>query len=227
MPQKRNSQEPPEVMTWGKATPVLVVCVIFDALRFMFEWFIFFGPALAGLICTVAAGNTSVGSAVGTAVTGSVCATGAALAGVAGVEVTAPLGVVMAMATGLAGWLTVGIILIIFNGRIFKENALWFAASLLVSEVPFIGSIPAITLIVWRMYSNQIRIEKAAMKAYEASRAAEQLQQRQQQEAQLMQTRAAQVAQTQEQEAANDEMYSQVEAANDEQYIPDKMDRAA
>ncbi len=198
----RNNKKPPEVMTWGKATPALVISVIFDALRLMFEMFWFFGPALAAVICTVKAGGSSVA--------GGVCTLVAGAAGFFGAGAIETFGVVMAMATGLAGWLTVGLVLMIFNGRIFKENAIWFAGSLLVSETPIIGSVPALTITVWRMHSNQIRIEKEAYKKWEKENADAQAQERNRQNAQLMQARAAQ------QEAANDAMYEQSQATNEE-----------
>ncbi|MBI5405621.1 hypothetical protein HY972_01095 [Candidatus Kaiserbacteria bacterium] len=223
MARRKNSPEPP-VMTWPKATPFLVLAAVFDALRFMFEWFIFFGPALAGVACTVSANNTAIGNAVGTAVTESVCGGGAVAAGFLGAGIIGPLGIVMAMVTGFAGWLAVGIALVMFNRRIFKENALWFAASLLVSEVPFIGSVPAITLAVWKMHGTQIRVEKAAHKKWADEQAAQQLQERNQQAAELMQLQATQQAQIMQQEAANNAAYA--EAANDEE-IPESVREAA
>ncbi len=192
-PQKRNNPEPPEVMTWGKALPVLVIAAVFDALRFMFEWFIIFGPAIAAAYCT-AKGS----SYIGITASGVLCSTGAAVGGFFGAAFIGPFGMVMAIVTGFAGWLAVLIILLIFNGRIFKENALWFGVSLLISEMPFIGSIPAITIAVWRMHSHQIKIEKAALKKWEKENANAQLQERRQQQvaqqAQLMQMQAAELA---------------------------------
>ena len=41
MSRKTNDSGPPKVMTWGKATPALVISVISDALRLMFVGFIF------------------------------------------------------------------------------------------------------------------------------------------------------------------------------------------
>ena len=159
MPQKRNNTPPPEVMTWGKATPALVISGIFDALRLMFVGFIFFGPAMAGLYCDYKVSDL-MGTAFGLTTAG--CAAGAATLGFFGAQAFMAFGMVMAMAVGFAGWLAVGIWLMITNARIFKENALWFVGSLLFSEVPFIGAIPAITVSVWKMHSNQIKIEKEA-----------------------------------------------------------------
>ena len=159
MPRKTNNKPPPEVMTWGKATPALVISVIFDALRLMFVGFIFFGPAMAGLYCDYKAGEW-IGSAFG--LTKTACATGAVALGFFGAPALIAFGTVMAMAVGFAGWLAVGGWLLATNSRIFKENTLWFVGSLLFSEVPFVGAIPAITASVWKMHSNQIKIEKAA-----------------------------------------------------------------
>ena len=115
------------------------------------------------------------------------------------------------MATGFAGWLIVGGWLMATNSRIFKENALWFVGSLLFSEVPFIGAIPAITVSVWKMHSNQIKIEKAAFAKWEKENA-DALVAEKRQQAQIRQEKLAM------QKVANDEMYSQVQTANDEKY---------
>jgi hypothetical protein len=127
----------------------------------------------------------------------------------------------MAMAVGLMGWLTVGLMLILSNARIFEENAghaLWFAASLLISEIPIIGTIPALTVVVWRMYRVQIKKETAALRKYESEQAAALEEERQQRLAEFMQSRALQQAQMaqaeqQEQEAMDAAAYEQAEAA--------------
>lgn len=217
MPRNRNKSEPPPVMTWAKATPILVVAVIFDALRLMFTFFWFFGPAITAVLCTVAVSGT-VGATIG----GVACSTFAAVGGFVAAPAITAFGVVMAMATGFAGWGVVGGWLMMTNARIFKENALLFVASLAICEIPFIGSIPAISVAMWRMHHVQIKKEKAALKRYEEEQAAAQLKERQQQEAQF-QYQAAQQAQFAKQEAANDAAYA--EAANDE--IPEEVRRRA
>ena len=209
MPPKR-SKPPPEVMTWGKATPALVISVIFDALRLMFVGFIFFGPAMAGLYCDYKVSDI-IGTAFGLTTAG--CATGASTLGFFGALAFMAFGTVMAMATGFAGWLAVGIWLMITNSRIFKENALWFVGSLLFSEVPFIGAIPAITVSVWKMHSNQIKIEKEALAKWKKENADAQAQERKQQ-INAVQMRIAQ------REAANDETYNNEE-------IPEEVREAA
>ena len=75
--------------------PVLVLCVIFDALRAFFSMFWFFGPALAALYCT-----SKVSGAIGETAGGLFCGTGAAVAGFYGFVPAAIFGTVMAMAVG-------------------------------------------------------------------------------------------------------------------------------
>lgn len=188
MPQKRNNQEPPPAMTWTKASPILVLCVLFDALRFMFNQFWFFGPVLIGIGTSAVVGG----------VTGKVAGVIAGGASVLGAPELQIFGIVMAMAVGLFGWLTIGLLLITTNTRIFKENAsntLWFIAGLGISEIPFISTLPALTGTVLKMYSTQIKKEKAMLRKYEKEYADAQLRERKQQAAELMQVRAAQLAQ--------------------------------
>ena len=181
-------------MTWAKASPVLIIAIIFDAVRCFFEMFWFFGPALAGVGCTFGV-NGWIGTTLVT-VGGKLVAVGcAALAGVLGFYGSGAIeafGVVMALATGLIGWLTVGLILIITNARIFKENeghALWFIVSLAISEVPIVGSLPGLTVIAVKMYSTQIKKDKAALKKYQKEREELQNQDRNQKIAEFMQER--------------------------------------
>ena len=202
MPQKRNS-DPPPVMTWTKATPVLAIAILFDALRLLFEGFWFFGPALAALYCANKVGGVWL---VGGLIT-KACVIGAAALGLAAVEVTAVFGTLMAMVVGFAGWLTVGITILISNGRMLRANIFGFVASLLVSEIPIIGSIPAITIAVWRMYRRQIKTDRAAMKKWEAGQANIRLQEQNQQAMALLQIQAG------EQQAADEESYAEEQAA--------------
>lgn len=205
----KSSGDPPPVMTWGKAAPVLILAVVFDALRFMFEWFIFFGPAAAAAVCTAA---VSSGNTLATTLGGIGCTAAATAGGIAAAPVFETFGIIMAMIAGFIGWLVIGAILLRGNARIFKENFLWFAGSLLVSEVPFVGSVPAITLILWRMYANQIKQEKADLKRYEEARATEQRQ---------SQSQAAALEQQAVNTAAYEAAAAQQEAESGEEEIPE------
>ena len=220
MPLKKSSA-PPKAMTWGKALPVLVIAILFDALRLFFEFFWFFGPALAAIGCTVGVTNFFGVSIAGTI--GKVVATGCALAagavGTVSLEVTGTFGTVMAMAVGFLGWLIIGGIILSSNGRVFKENGLWFVASLLVSEVPIIGAFPAFTVSVWRIYSRQIKLERAALHAWHMENAQALLQEQNRQQAmQIMQAQAMQQVQFEQQEAANDAIYEQEQASNADEF---------
>lgn len=217
MPQNKNSSRRPEVMTWGKASPVIATAVVFDLARLFFEWFWFFGPALAAAYCTAKVGNVWV---VGKMLTAG-CVAVAGAAGIAGIEISAPFGTIMAMAVGLFGFLTLGIGILMTNARIFKtasSSPLWFVGAFAISEVPLVGSLPSFTIVLWRLYHTQIRVETAALKKWEEEQQAEQQAQIEQQ---------TQAAQLQEREAMNAAEYAQ--AANDAQYdeIPDDEREAA
>lgn len=179
-----------------KAAPVLVVAGVFDALRFIFEQFWFFGPALAATYCTVAGADTTVGAAAGTKVVAAGCTAVSGVVGYFGAPAIAAFGVVMAIAIGLFGWMTVGLMLMMTNARIFKEHSghtLWFVASLAISEIPIIGSVPALAGTMVKMYSAQIKKDKENVKKYEKEIAAAQQQEQNQQRAELMQAQAAQM----------------------------------
>jgi uncharacterized membrane protein len=193
---ERSPDTPLEAMTWGRALPVLALCLLFDALRFMCEQLWFFGPAIASIYCTA-----KVSGSVGTSLAGLLCGTGGIAAGYFGAPLIVPLGVVLAMAVGLFGWLVIGAWLTFANKRIFKENSLWFAGSLLLSETPLIGALPALTGIVGKMYRTQIQKEAAELAAYKKRR----------EEATLAERRmkTAQFIQNQQAVAADDAPYTQ------------------
>lgn len=212
MPARQNKLPPrPEVMTWGKALPVLILCGIFDTLRFMCEQLWLFGPALIGVVAGLATGSSFIGYVAGILGAGAELVTGPT------VEI---FGVVMAMAIGLAGWGTVGLILFMFNPRIFKENQanyLWVMLGLFVSEVPVVGSLPALTITIWRAYRTQIKKEKQELRKWEAEQAAFLKQQRDEQVRQALAMRDAQIAQEE----------ARVEAANDTEEIPEEQQDTA
>lgn len=215
-------------MTWGKATPVLVVAAVFDALRLLCEFLWFFGPAIAAIACTAGVNNflgATISGVIGKAVAAG-CGLAAAAAGVIGIEVTGPLSIVMADAVGFMGWLVVGALLLTTNPRIFKENLLWIVGSLFASEIPFVGALPALTVAVWRMYRNQIKTEKAELADWEKKNAAAQLQERNQRAAQVIQIQAMQQAQFEEQEAEEEEMAEQ-QAESDEEFAPNEIPEPA
>lgn len=202
MPQKGNSQ-PPEAMTWGKALPVILVAGIFDLVRLFFEMFWFFGPAMAAVYCTSEATGILTKytlGVLGAKTAGIACSAAAVAGGVAASEMIEVFGVIMAIATGFLGFMVLGLWIITTNARIFKANesgALWFIGSFCISEIPLIGSVPAFSIALYRLYSTQIRVEKASLQKWEKEHAQEIADQRraqQQQAAYLMQARTAELA---------------------------------
>lgn len=219
MPQNKNSSRRPEVMTWGKASPVVITAVVFDLVRLFFEWFWFFGPALAAAYCTAKVGDVWV---VGRMLTAG-CVAVAGAAGIAGIEISAPFGTIMAMAVGLFGFLTLGIIILMTNARLFKtasSSPLWFVGAFAISEVPLVGSLPSFTIVLWRLYHTQIRVETAALKKWEEEHAAQLAQEREQQIIALQRYQQMQMTQVQEQEAENDAALAEI--ADDTRYDQDK-----
>ncbi len=216
MPQSRNRPKPPPAMTWGRAIPILVLCVIFDALRFFFNMFWFFGPAMAALVCTVAGSNTSVGQFVGTTATAAVCSTAAGVAGFFGAVPIEAFGVIMAMAVGLIGWLTIFLIQLMNNVGIFRANfsmIIRFGLSLLLSEIPIVSALPSLTIINVTMFNIQIKKGREAEQKWEEEHATEQSGERREQAGQLMQARAAKQARLEGQKAANSASYTEPEEA--------------
>lgn len=161
-------------MTWSRALPVLALCVVFDGLRLFFEGFVFFGPALAAAYCAIKASgviSTISFGLLGGKTAAVVCTGAAAVLGTAISAVTIPLGIVLAMAVGLLGWMTIGLLLIITNARIFKANfwnLIFFVGAFLVDETPLIGALPGLSVATWRMYNTQIKSERAELAKWEA-----------------------------------------------------------
>jgi|GEM_PF-999661 hypothetical protein len=223
MPPRKNSAPPP-VMTWSKAAPTLVIAGVFDALRAFFEFFFFFGPALAAVACTAAI-NSKLGiSVAGIAgkVTATLCAGAAGILGFLGVGPIETFGLLMADAMGLIGFLALMLWVLMSNSRILKTAAtapFQFVGAFIAGEIPFLGALPFFTVVLWKLYRAQIKSEKAAFKKWEQANAAAQLQERNQQAAQVMQIRTMQQEQQEEfveQEAANDAEYEEEEQTEKE-----------
>ncbi len=195
-------------MTWTRAMPVMTTALVFDAVRFLFEQFWFFGPVLIGVGTTAATSGlfgTWISSILGTA--------GGGVSGFVIGPALEVLGIILAVAVGFFGWLTVGLMIMLTNARIFKEssgNMLWFMFGLLISETPFIGSLPGLTGTTFKMYHSQIKRDREALARYES----EQAESGRQEQAQI----AAQITQIKAAEAANDESMDE---------IPDDVRKAA
>lgn len=220
-----------------KASPILAVCLVFDAARSFFGMFWFFGPALAAAYCTTATSNTLATWTFGlleTKAAAAICATGAAAAGSL---LSAPLilfGTVMGMAVGLMGWLVIGLVIMMTNARIFKDHAghsFLFIFGLGLSEIPLIGVLPALTGSTLRMYHTQIKSDKESLRKYVAENANTQLQERRQQSAEMTQLQEARLNQIQQQNAAQEEMDDEEQSENEEsavrgENIPDELREA-
>ena len=156
-------------MTWGKASPVLIIAALFDALRYFFLLFFwFFGPALIAFYCT-----TKISGVVGTTIGETLCGAGAGAIGYVGAPAFIAFGSVMAIAVGFAGWLTVTFIIFAGNRRALGENP--FAVLWLLEGI---GA--SVLVMVWGVYQTQIRQEHAALKKYQKEQAAQKSQEQNQ-----------------------------------------------
>ena len=223
------------MMTRGQSMPLIIVAGIFDIMRAFFTLFVFFGPALAGLYCTIK-GTDWIGSLGGA--TATVCVAGATAGGILVAEITTPLGIIMADAVGFAGFLLIGLLVVFSNMRLLKAVGtapMQFAGAFLVAEIPFLGAFPVFAVVLWRLYGAQIRSEQQALEEWKKKNAATQhLEARDQQAAvqtQIMQIQEARQIQFEQEQAANDVLYEQKQAANDDTYdqmkSPDEMREAA
>ena len=157
--------EPP-VMTWGRAVPILGICVVFDLLKLFCNFLWFFGPLLAAASVYGPLANY-LGSWLASMLAGL---TGVA-AGVSAGFIFEALGAALAMFVALIGWLTVAILLAMANPRIFDVRLghwLWVLIGWAFSEVPFLDAAPTMTGTVGGMYYRQIKHEKAAHGAWKA-----------------------------------------------------------
>ncbi|MDD3531622.1 MAG: hypothetical protein PHV99_03485 [Candidatus Pacebacteria bacterium] len=216
MPQNRLSSNPPRVSSRWEATPILAAFIVLDLLRAFFQFFWFFGPALAASACI-----TAVNNAVGVTaadIAGKLVAAGCAAAGIAGGTAasafTTPFGLLMADAIGFVSFLSFKL-WTLMNSRVRnvqKTMMLWQMGGFLLSEVPFIGALPVYSPLVWFLYGRVIQTEKKELKKWEAATAAA----RQKQEAQRMQVQAAQQQQALQEETQRAEEEAALEATASE-----------
>ncbi len=203
----RASSSPPKGMTWPRATPILLVCVLFDVARGFFSLFWLLGPVVAAAACLSEAG--AVGDLLGSEVTGALCASAAAGAGYFLSPALFSFGTFVAMFLGLTGWMTVWLFLMLNNPRIFKENAsalFKLVVTLGIMELPFIGSLPALTFRTFHMYRVQIHHDKKRLQEWRAAQQAQLIRDQQARFAALTEAQAvAEAAAAAEEEAATAE----------------------
>ena len=178
----KNNQKPPATMTWKKASWVLAIAAIFDALRYFFLLFWLFAPAMIALYCTAKVGDTAV---IGELLTAG-CVAGATAIGFGGSAMFIAFGTIMAIAVGFAGWLITTFIITATNSRALGKNP---SAVLWVFE----GLGASVFIMVWGIYKTQIKKDKILLKKYQDEQSSQQKQEREQRLSEFMQARAAQM----------------------------------
>ncbi|TSC64174.1 MAG: hypothetical protein G01um101491_346, partial [Parcubacteria group bacterium Gr01-1014_91] len=209
MPRKRNSPPPPPVMTWKKASWVLVIAGVSDVLRYMFLFFWFFAPALAIAYCSAEVNGlltTWTAGLLGAKTAGLACSTGVVGATVGAAVVTGGLsaaaiqafGTVMAMAVGFAGWLAVTIIIFATDRRTLGRNpitVLWMLEGLGAS----------VLVMALGVYRTQIKTEKVAFAKWKKENADALAAEKRRQASEQAQAQAAQQSQLAQQQEQSEE----------------------
>lgn len=204
MPRRRIKEAPPTVTTWGSALPVLIVAVLFDILRAAATWLWLLAPTIAAGLCSHYTGFTLL------------CVGVSGIAGTAAAPALTMAGAAIAMVIGITGWIVVMLLMLLIAPRVLARGMLMMGLSFVFSELPILNSVPALTLAIWRMYHQQIKADKEAMKKYQERMAA--------QKAQETRERMAELARAREEEAyATAELENEValeqEEADAEQQI--------
>lgn len=201
MPQNRLSSKPPKVSSRVEAAPILAAFIVLDLLRAFFQFFWFFGPAVAAIVCTAGVNSLIDTSLVDAG--GKIVAAGCAAAGVAGGVVasgfTTSLGIIAAEAIGFFSFLSLKLWMNMSSRMrtVHKNTTLWQMGSFLLSELPFAGAFPVYSLFVWISIGKAIQMEKEELKKWEEATAAA----RQKQQMQMAQAQAIGQVQAEEQEA--------------------------
>jgi hypothetical protein len=209
-------------MTWRKAAPKLIVCIIFDLLRLIFDFFWLFGPVLVG-----AAVGGFLASYIGSWLAGLIGGATGIAAGLTAGAVFVALGTVLGMVVGVIGWLTILLWQLVTNPRIFHttfSQKLWVFFGWAISELPLLGGLPAMTFTNGRMFHRQIKHDRAAHQAWVVRQAKLKEQQRAEFEALVAARRARQIA-VMRANVANDNVPDSSQAANDNE--PRRVDLAA
>jgi hypothetical protein len=124
-------------------------------------------------------------------------------------------GLLMGDAVGFAGFLVLLVLIMLGDSRVFKVNKsglFLLTGGLVLAEIPFIGSLPSYTVVLWVLFRRQMKVEKAALEKWEKENAQarqQEINQQRAQQIQLLQMQAAQEeeAEFEEQKAADDAQY--------------------
>lgn len=218
-PRGRAQATPRKGMTWLKATIVLIVTVIFDALRFIFVMLVFTLPFIIGAVAAAYASNTSWLSWAPSWVIGLATSIGIATLEVFNPEAIpaiAAFGVLMASIIGFIGFLFVLGMLLAMRVKLTPHNQLWLGLAFVGGVTPFGNALPSLTPITLKIVRRQMRDDKKAHALYLKQQAALQAAQQQEQNAALsarQQMLALEAAQQEEAAAESEDM----EAAEDQE----------
>ena len=209
---KEPGPEPEASMSKIKHIFLLALAVVFDALKLMCVFLVFFAPALIGAVVVAKYGSIAGWIAGSATVVSYLFPTIPAA--------IAMLGVILGFAVALMGWGFFITFLLMTSPIAYVEASrkrfLTLAASAIVSLVPFVGAfIPTFTFYIWRITGSMRAHDKEKHAKWKKDR-----------DVWLAEQRSTQASRAQQMRAANSTRQA-LQAANDNDVIPEEMRQAA
>ena len=208
---KEPGPEPEASMSKIKHIFLLALAVVFDALKLMCVFLVFFAPALIGAVVAAQYGSIA-GWVAGSATVVSYLFPGIPAA-------IGLLGVILGFAVTLIGWCFFVTFLLMTSPIEYVEAGrkrfLTLAVSAVVSVVPFVGAlIPTFTFYIWRITGSMRAHDKEKHAKWKKDR-----------DAWFAEQQSAQTSRIQHMQAARSAQAFQ--ATNDNDVIPEEMRQAA
>jgi hypothetical protein len=200
----RTRSRPPKVLSGRRKYAIVFLILALELLQLFFVFFWLTGPAVAAVGCTSVT-NDLIGTDVtnlGGKFAALVCAAAAATAGFYMSPALVSFGSVLAMVIGFFTWMTLGLILILTDSRVFIEeprSLVWYISSLAISLIPLANGFFELTLTAWRILNAQTKKERVKLKVWEAAHAEQLAIERAQRTAALAAARAFSEAEAEEQ----------------------------
>lgn len=163
-------QPPKQKMPGWRAAFSYAFAVVFDALKFIFDIFIFAAPVLAGIAAKIYAETSNLPGFVGNALAFAAGSSVAVAELFVGTAVLA-FGVLMAMAVSFFGWLFLSLWFVTASINPFSRRRVFATMlGLGASIVPFLNILPTFTPTVWYIVRSVRREDREARKKWEKER---------------------------------------------------------
>ncbi len=161
--------EPKPKMPARKAVFAILLAVLFDALKFVCNFLIFFAPLIAGFLAGVYASSSGLPSwasgAIGVIAGGST----AVLEAAGGAAVVGVVGAIMSVIIGFMGWLFFIVWFLITNVPMLTSprRFLKIVWGFVTSSVPILNALPSFTIFIGRIILDVRKEDRAARKTWD------------------------------------------------------------